>query len=107
MTPLTDGEAAILSQLANIAATQADTSQRQAVNTERLTGIAVALDAHLHRADDAREAAVSDLKVHVTTTLAIVTEKARADDRKLAIFCTALVIVAELTKVGAERFWPH
>jgi hypothetical protein len=89
VTPLSDGEAAILNRLADIA-------QQQAVTNERLIGVLEKVDDHLVRMDSDRIKAVESINGHTTTVLA-------AHDswwRKFAIIMGA--ITAAIAAIGSS-----
>jgi len=99
MTPLSDGEAAILGRLADIA-------QKQAVTTERLVAVLDKVDGHLVRMDVDRAEAVESVKSHVDAAL----DKRDSWWRKFAIIIGA--VTAASAALGSSlgkyfTFGPH
>lgn len=95
MTPISDGENAILEKLANVA-------QQQAVTTERLAGVLEKIDDHMLRMDKERDIAVASLKNHITTTI---TSSERWWRRAMWILVMS-VILSNLIGAAIDRVMP-
>jgi hypothetical protein len=95
MTPLSDGEVAILAKLADVA-------QHQAVTTERLIGVLERLNQHMERADDERDRAVVSVKAHITSAL----DKHDSWWRKFAIIMGGITAAAAALGSGLMRLLP-
>ena len=95
MTPLSDGEVAILSRLADVA-------QQQAVTTERLTAVLEKIDDHLSRMDSERDNAVSSVKAHVSAVL----DKHDAWWRKFGIVWGIVMVLVSAIGGVVARFFP-
>lgn len=94
MTPMSDGETAILGKLAEVA-------QQQAVTTERLIGVLERFDDHLKRADEDRDAAVESLKRHFNAGIT------SSDTwwRRAFLIAVALLMLSNLVGVALDRYW--
>lgn len=95
MTPLSDGEVAILAKLADVA-------QQQAVTTERLIGVLERLNLHMERADEMRDKDVASMKAHVTETMA----KTDGWWRRWAIIGFCLLMAGIVVDAALTKFLP-
>jgi hypothetical protein len=92
---MTEGEAAILNRLA-------DAAEKQAVTSERLTGVLERVGDHLNRMDDAQERAVASLKDHHTATLT----KSDWWWRKAFVIVVVLIMLSNLFGPVIQRYMP-